>query len=363
MREHDLGGVYITDDYIDIGCGYDDSPSSIKEGNLNIKVDDSRKSHERIMFNGSVEETFAHVAKAFKAMSPRLRALGAGCYGPFIALDKEHPDFGRIAAVTSRRLMHGKNLRVLLENAINAEYGYTFRPYIDTDVECAALGEAYFRYTKEGDWNYGQAGRNKSLLFFKVSKYGLGGAVCQSANPYRGQFHSEMGQIAVSRWRDPWRDPNNDDGRFPGLEPYTYRLESLASVEAIEERFGEDFDDIRDDPNHPAWHREAFYLAQMCLNATAFFAPSHIVLGGRVMTVENLLDKIRLQFRKMLGGRPYPDYPDALAENFIDTASGLFAENTENGQDGRPGLTGAIIRAALRTRSGETVRTDGKPYA
>jgi fructokinase len=361
MRDHDLGGVYITDEYIDIGCGYDENSVDDDRDNLNIKTDDNRKFHRRIPFEGSVEETFARAAKAFKKMAPSLRAIGAGCYGPFLSLAKDHPDFGKIAALGPHRRMYGKNLCSLLERTIEAEYGRTFRPYIDTDVECAALGEAYFRYTKNGNWTSDPKGKGKSLLFFKVSKYGLGGAICQSANPYRGQFHSEMGQIVVAKWRDPWRDPTNDEARFPGIEPYTNRLESLASVEAIEERFGEAFEDIREDADHPAWHREAYYISQMCMNATAFFAPSNIVLGGRVMRVDGLLEKVRRQYRQMLGWRPYPDYPDALAENYIDHASGLFAEETENGQDGRPGLIGAIIGAGIRSRGEKADGAGGTP--
>ncbi len=70
----------------------------------------------------------------------------------------------------------------------------------------------------------------------------------------------------------------------------------------IEERFGgTPFDELSRFPDHPAWYREAWYLGQACMALTALTAPSNVILGGRVMGVPGLLDKVRDEFRRFLG--------------------------------------------------------------
>lgn len=342
----DLVGFYLTDDRIDMAYAFD--PDMDRQNDPNIRLGAGGPKlrgtlSERFDPDEPPTDCIKRAVGQIRKVTDHVRAAYIGSYGPFESLTHGELGYGRLQVIEPKRPLRGIDLCDAFETAFVEHFGHspeTMR--IETDVACAALGEAYRRYTRGGVWIEG--GRSKVLAFLKVS-VGIGGAISQSTTPYQGRLHSEMGQIIVRKWRDPWRDPLDDEGRFEGIGPYHGRLESLASVGAIQERFGAPFGELVSIPDHPAWHREAWYLGQACMALTALAAPSNIILGGRIMGVPGLLEKVRYEFRRFLGVDPYPRYGEMMDEGYISRDMVWKA-----GAPGRPGANGALVLAAARSR-------------
>ena len=342
-RKPDLVGFYLTDDQIDMAYAVGPDPDQNAESNIRLEEGRSGVLSERFEEDEPPAAGIRRAVARLKEVTDHVRSACVGSYGPFVSLREGEPDYGRLQSIEPKRPLRGINLHAVFRAAFIEHFGrapVTLR--IETDVACAALGEVYRRYTDKGIWI--EDGRTKVLAFMKVS-IGIGGAISQSTSPYQGRLHSEMGQIIVRKWRDPWRDPLDDEARFEGVGPYHGRLESFASVRAIKERFGQSFEDLEGVQDHPAWHREAWYLAQACMTLTALTAPSHIILGGRIMGVPGLLKKVRHEFRRFLGIDPYPRYDEVLKKDYIDSDIDQIT-----GSPHRPGALGALVLAAARGR-------------
>ena len=54
--------------------------------------------------------------------------------------------------------------------------------------------------------------------------------------------------------------------------------------------------------DHPAFDLEAYYLAQVCVNALMTVSPERILLGGGVMQREGLLPRVRQYVRQLQNG-------------------------------------------------------------
>ena len=63
------------------------------------------------------------------------------------------------------------------------------------------------------------------------------------------------------------------------------------------------------------------------------------------MAVSGLIDKVRNEFRKLLGANPFPYFAELEETEYIDHDYGW----TPNGP-GRLGVVGALIVAAVKTR-------------
>lgn len=339
----DLAGIYVTDDHIDVVLGSDSTPGVPKLRFADLAVDISKADEdvECIPFAGkTVEAAFAEAVAFINARAPGLRSAAVGCYGPFETIDKRQrgtSGYGRLQATTHEaRLLSGKSLPELL-SGIGGKFKIvpiTVMP----DVAVAAIGELYHRGTREGQWLPG--GRDKIIVFIKIS-IGFGGGVVRAAEPWEGRHHPEMGQLRVERWRG-----DAQEAAFAGTCRYHGAcLEGLASVIAIEERYKPlTFAQLRDQPDHVCWEREAFYIAQACIAATSILAPDQIVLGGRVMGVPGLLDKVRMAFIELFNLREFKVYPEAAQEDYIDV------DKEHRGRPGRPGARGALCVAAMEVR-------------
>ena len=342
----DLVGFYITDNQIDMAYGADPARDRTQDPNFSLT---NKGAEVAADFIDGEEPTdcIDRAVERLRSVTDHVRAAYVGCYGPFVSLNHEkqaEPGYGRLQSIEPTRLLRG----VHLYNAFKAAFDKHFEKApellrVETDVVCAVLGEAYRRYTNNGIWI--DDGRSRVLAFLKVS-IGIGGAISRGTKPYNGQLHTEMGQIIVRKWRNPWLDPHDYEGRFEGIGPYPGRLESLASVRAIEERFGgTPFEELAKFPEHPAWYRQAWYLAQAVMALTALTAPSNVILGGRVMGVPGLLEKVQREFRQFLGVEPYPRYPELMREDYISRDAFW-----RPGATGRPGANGALVLAAVRSR-------------
>ena len=68
--------------------------------------------------------------------------------------------------------------------------------------------------------------------------------------------------------------------------------------------------------NHFAWELEAWYLAQLCVDAMMTVSPERIVLGGGVMGRAGLYPMVREKANQLLGGYLQSPAPQEM-EAFI----------------------------------------------
>jgi len=355
----DLAGIYITDDHIDItiGTSRDTRVTRVRNAPFDLVAVDQ----ERVWFarEGSVDRAFDAAVKWIVDRT-HLRAAGIGCYGPFDRIDpidREHPQYGKVSNRAGNRRMAGLSLVQELRTRLPASIRSDVLIVIDTDVNTAALGELYWRATHNGQWVPGW--ESQVIAFLKIS-FGIGGGIVRANEPWRGRWHPEMGQIPVQLWDDP------EEAGFARSQVYDgLRLESLASLGAIRKRYGVESDDrafekMLRDATHPAWKRQAWYLAQLCLAVTAIAVPSHIVMGGRVMNAAKLIEGVRAQFRAFLSERPYPWYPEIGEDDeglarFISRDSEWSPETPfRDAYVGRPGIIGALCLGEMYSRPGAT---------
>ena len=162
---------------------------------------------------------------------------------------------------------------------------------IDTDVNAAALAEC----------RLGAARGCENAVYVTVGT-GIGAGVCVGGRPVHGLMHPEVGHMLLK--------PNPRDPLPQGICPYHEScLEGLASGPAISKRAGVSAEKLTD--GDPAFTLESEYLAQMCVNLIMTVSPEKIVLGGGVMEREFLMDRIRKETVRLLGG--YIQAPEITA--------------------------------------------------
>lgn len=217
------------------------------------------------------EETLGAVIRFFEAAAKEhgaLEAIGVACFGP-LDLDPESPTYGRIQA-TTKPGWRDVDIVGPLKEAFSVPVGF------ETDVNGAALGEATFG-----------AGRGLSDFVYVTVGTGIGAGALIDGRLLRGLIHPEMGHMSLRR--------HADDTSFAGIcVHHADCAEGLASGPAIAARWEQVGEDLPAD--HPAWALEAFYLAQMCVNLTLILSPRRIILGGGVMDVDGLIERVRASF-------------------------------------------------------------------
>ncbi len=140
------------------------------------------------------------------------------------------------------------------------------------------------------EWRWG-ASRGCEVSVYITVGTGIGGALVVGGRPLHGLQHPEFGHMVVPRVA-------GDD--FSGVcLSHGDCLEGLASGIAIEERWGIDGSQLP--TSHPAWELESDYLASAVANVVAIGSPQSVVLGGGVMSVEGLIEKVRAKTRVRLG--------------------------------------------------------------
>jgi fructokinase len=220
------------------------------------------------------EETLARVIAFFHGQREQPAALGIASFGP-LGVDPEAANYGRILATPKLR-WSGFDLYGALTAALN-------RPVaIDTDVNCAALGE----------WTWGAA-RGLTTFSYVTVGTGIGAGGMANGALLHGRGHTEFGHSLLPH--DRATDP------FAGACPFHGDcLEGLASGPAIAARWNVPAHDLPDD--HAAWAIEARYLAAALLNLLYTSAPQRIVIGGGVLHRASLLRLIRRFFRELDSG-------------------------------------------------------------
>lgn len=234
---------------------------------------------ERITFpTTKPKETMQEVCNFFDRFRGELMGIGVGSFGP-IDIHENSSTYGYITS-TPKIAWQNFDFVGYLKKEFNVPIAWT------TDVNAAAYGEYIF----------GNGIGCSSLVYYTVGT-GVGGGAIQNGNFIQGFSHPEMGHILVRRHSE---DPFKGNCPFHGD-----CLEGLAAGPAIEKRSGKKGQEISEVSN--IWIYESYYLAQCVYNATLQLSPDVVVLGGGVMKQKQLLEKIRLEFKRLVNG--YVDTP------------------------------------------------------
>ena len=233
------------------------------------------------------EETLARAVAFFQEQETgegALDAIGVAAFGP-LDPDPNSPTYGYITTTPKPGWANTDFV-----GALKAHFDVPIGFY--TDVNGAALSE--------GKW--GAAQGLQTFIYLTIGT-GVGGGAMINGRLLHGLVHPEMGHVRMSH---DWQlDP------FPGNCPYHGDcLEVMAAGPAIEKRWGAKGQELGND--HPAWDLEADYLAQALQTFVCSFSPQRIIMGGGVMDVPGLLNKVRAKTVANLNG--YVQHP-AITEN------------------------------------------------
>ena len=219
------------------------------------------------------DDTMARVMNWFErrhAETP-LAAIGVASFGPV--------DFARraIATSTPKLLWRG----VSWSDAVTAHFN-DLPLGLDTDTNAAALAEHR--------WG---AGRAKDVVVYVTIGTGIGGGLVVGGRAVHGLVHPEFGHMVVRRRA-------GDD--FAGTCPsHGDCLEGLACGVAVKQRWHRTGGPQLPE-NHPAWELESEYLSDAVVNVVAITSCEVVILGGGVMTVPGLIERVRVKVREQLNG-------------------------------------------------------------
>ena len=260
--------------------------------------------------------TMQKIIEFFQSQSTKygtLSAIGIASFGP---LDPR-PDSKTFGYITSTPKPGWANFNFV--GNVRAQFDVPIG--FDTDVDGAALGE----------WRWGAGCGLNSLVYLTIGT-GIGGGALTNGEIVHGLLHTEMGHMRIPHsWE---HDP------FPGICPYHGDcLEGLACGSSLEKRWGIKAEALPFD--HQAWILEADYIAFALVNLILTLSPQRIILGGGVMSQEQLFPLIRYKVLKLING--YLKSDEILSE--IDT----YIVPPGLGQ--YSGVKGAIALAELAVRS------------
>ena len=217
------------------------------------------------------EETMANIFKFFDGKD--IEALGVGCFGP-IDPDLNSPTYGYITT-TPKPGWGNFNIMGALKERYDIPMGF------DTDVNGAALGEAYFGAAKGLD----------SALYMTIGT-GIGCGAIVEGNLVHGLLHPEMGHMNMIV---------REDDTYAGKCPFHGTcFEGLAAGPAIEARWGKKGFELPAD--HPAWDLEAYYIGQALATYVLVISPKKIILRGGVSKQKQMFPLIHKYLREFLNG-------------------------------------------------------------
>lgn len=217
-----------------------------------------------------------------------ISALGIGCFGP-VDLNRKSGTYGYI---TSTPKLAWQNYPIVAEfrNALGIPVGF------DTDVNAAALGEATWGCTRDVE----------NSIYVTVGT-GVGVGVIIGRKPYHGMMHPEAGHVILHR------HPN--DPMVGSACPFHENcVEGLAAGPSLEKRWGVKGAELSG--RKAVWELEAYYIGQALADYILMLSPERIVLGGGVTHQPVLMDLVRKETVRQLGGYlkgPAFDHP----ENYI----------------------------------------------
>ncbi len=214
------------------------------------------------------QATVEQAVAFFRAQEP-VDAVGIGSFGP-VELKTGH------IAATPKPGWRDFDFSGTVRRALGV------RVVFNTDVNAAALGEE----------RWGAAHGLRDFMYVTVGT-GIGAGAVANGELVYGLKHPEMGHVRIPH--DLARDP------FPGCCPFHGDcLEGLASGPAMQARWGCPSSELS--PELPAWDLEAHYLALAVNNWACVLSPQRIVMGGGVMRMPGLIERIRTQWASILNG-------------------------------------------------------------
>lgn len=236
----------------------------------------------------------------------KLDAFSIGSFGP-LSLNQAASDYGSITS-TPKPGWQNVDLLGYFRQSIIAPMA------LDTDVNCAAVGEHLFG-----------SGRGFDTFCYVTVGTGIGVGLLVGGAPHGGANHPEAGHIFLPR------APGDAD--FPGICPFHGNcLEGLASGPALEARWGVAGESLP--PDHPAWEIEADYLAGLSATLTYVVRPDRIILGGGVMGNPEMYRRVRRALTRKLAGYDTSICSIDMDEYIVAPTAGASA-----------GLTGALALA------------------
>ena len=218
------------------------------------------------------EETMARCVEYFKDKD--VEAIGFSCFGP-IDPDPDSPTYGYVTTTPKPYWANYNALGDLKKAFPNTPIAF------DTDVNGAALGEAYFGAAKGLD----------SALYMTIGT-GIGCGAIVEGNLVHGLLHPEMGHMNMIV---------REDDTYAGKCPFHGTcFEGLAAGPAIEARWGKKGFELPAD--HPAWDLEAYYIGQALATYVLVISPKKIILGGGVSKQKQMFPLIHKYLREFLNG-------------------------------------------------------------
>jgi fructokinase len=214
------------------------------------------------------EETIGRAVAFFEREGP-VRAVGIGSFGPV--------DLGTGTITTTPKPGWGNTP---IAGPVGGRLGVPVA--FDTDVNAAALGEH----------RWGAAQGLDTFCYVTIGT-GIGGGAMAGGRLVHGLLHPEFGHLRIPH--DSAADP------FPGSCPYHGDCwEGLAAGPAIAARWGRPADELAG--KEQVWQLEAHYIALGLVSAISVLSPERIVLGGGVMQTPGLLEQVRDEVERLLGG-------------------------------------------------------------
>lgn len=208
------------------------------------------------------EETLPVMIEYFEGQG--IEALGIGCFGP-VEVRPTAPRFGEILH-TPKLAWRGVNMVKAFQEALHIPVG------LDTDVNAALLGEQTF----------GVAKGLQNAIYITIGT-GIGAGILCEGHMVHGALHPEAGHILLQR--------RPGDTAKSSCPCHDHCFEGLASGPAIQLAFGQPAGALLDEP--AVWEREADYVGQAITGYICMLAPEKIILGGGVMNVPGLIERIR----------------------------------------------------------------------
>lgn len=221
-------------------------------------------------------ETFEHIHAVLTETlgSTAPEAVGVASFGPLIT-DPRDEHYGWITGTTKPGWAFTDVLRHL-------DIGSAPRAFV-TDVTGSAIGEAA--------WG---AARGVDRVAYATVGTGIGVGFVAGDHVLGGNGFPEMGNILVRR------HPRDD---FDGSCPFHGDcVEGLASGPSVIARWGASGSELAPADREAMVEIIGYYVAQLLSVVTYTLGADRIVLGGGVMHTPGLLDSVRWQFDRIIGG-------------------------------------------------------------
>lgn len=218
------------------------------------------------------DETITRVLDWFEIRNREhtINAFGVATFGPVDFATKS------IGMTTPKKAWRGFSWQNSIDERFPAlPIGY------DTDTNAAGIAE----------WRWGIAKDRRVVVYVTVGT-GIGGGLIIDGAPVHGLLHPEFGHMFV---------PRQDGDEFVGTCPaHGHCLEGLASGFAVNRRRQQN--DSMNRWTISQWDLESEYLSLAMANVISVASPEIIILGGGIMNVERLLQKVRGRTKELLSG-------------------------------------------------------------